>query len=114
MGMIRCNVHGLSPITQYCTHIGDAVDDGHFEQAFVEIDGWNNPNVLCSRCHPTALAVIAESREHPGEPFDFDFGDETSTGGCSWDLEEWMAATGQGKLTDAVLEARARDGRPGP
>ena len=88
MGMIKCDVHGLSPITQYCIHIGAAVDAGTHEQAFVLIDGWNNPNALCSSCHARALDVVARSQTGPNdEPFDF--GDETSEGGCTPHLTEW-------------------------
>jgi len=115
MGMVKCKVHGISHITQYCSHIGSAIDGGTIERAFVVIDGWNNPNVLCSQCFAKALDVVKRSRESSGQvPFDFDFGDGTSEGGCTRCLAEWVGATGQGELSEAVRGARARDGRPGP
>lgn len=113
MGMIKCAVHGLSPITQYCSHIGAAIDGGVYEQALFAIDGWNNPNALCSSCIVKANEVISKSREALVKVrFDFDFGDDTSEGGCTRCLAEWMVATEQGQLDDAVNEARRRDGRP--
>lgn len=114
MGMVRCEVHGLSHITQHCCHVGVAVDAGHPERAFVEIDGWNNPYLMCTSCHAKALDVLARSRGRadPGERFNFDFGDGPSEGCCTRCITEWFRGTGQGELSKAVAEARLRDGRP--
>lgn len=108
MGMIKCELHGLSGITQCCSHVGTAIDGGLSERTFILIDGWNNPNVLCARCHPRALGVVIKNREAQEKTrFDFDFGDGTNEATCTRCLGEWFVATGQGELSDRVAEARA-------
>lgn len=109
MGMAQCEVHGLSEVTQCCVHIAEARLAGSYEKAFVAIDGWNNPDVLCARCYAKALALASKNRrDSPGEPFIFDFGDDTFAGSCLPCLEEWFVATGQGRLSDARDAARKR------
>ena len=83
MGMAQCEIHGLSEVTQCCVHIAEARIAGSYEKAFVAIDGWNNPDVLCARCHAKGLALASKNRrDSPGEPFIFDFGDDTFAGSC--------------------------------
>lgn len=109
MGMVKCEIHGLSGATQCCAHIVAAKIEGIYERAFVAIDGWNNPDVLCARCYAKALELASKNRrDSPGEPFIFDFGDGTFMGSCVPCLDEWFVATGQGRLSDAEDAARAR------
>jgi hypothetical protein len=99
MGMVHCEKHDLSFIWPCCIHIHAAVRSGAREDAFLAADGWGHHHPLCRQCYAKALEILDRNRDND-EGFGFDLGDGLNWAECETCLEEWLAATGQGHLSN--------------
>lgn len=99
MGMTCCEEHDLAFISPCCVHINVAVRNGAREEAFVAVDGWRQHHTLCRPCYAKALQIVDRNRDND-ESFGFDLGDGVNRAECETCLEEWLAATGQGHLSE--------------
>jgi hypothetical protein len=108
MGMMRCDVHGLTYLSPCCEHVADAVDAGRFERAHVELNGWAEPTVVCDGCveETRAQDEAAGAADLRGWFFEL-----TSPSVCCGEhLAAWYAATGQGALLPVIRDARVAAG----
>lgn len=107
MGVIRCDIHGLSWITACCIHISDAAyDSNRFERANIELNGWGEPILVCDRCHETVLAQRRAHRAAGTRGWFYEL-DPRVCYPCSRHVDEWFAATGQVNLGSTIRAARA-------
>jgi hypothetical protein len=86
-------------------HIQHAVEVGALEKAYVVLDDWITPSLLCARCE----RLVSAAERSTGEPqVGFDHVLESPlVGYCYSCVIEWFAATGQGDLPEAIARVRA-------
>lgn len=105
MGMVKCPVHGLKHIITCCVHIQDAIEAGVPEPAYVVVDDWVTPSIVCARCE----RLIGAAERSTGERrigFEHVLGTPLA-GYCGACAGDWFAATGQGDLSEAIARVRA-------
>jgi hypothetical protein len=105
MGMVQCPIHNLTFIQPCCEHIGHAIDAKRYEHANPLVDTFGAPIVLCDPCFHKAVRQTENEMEW--FTFHLELGVEIWPY-CSDCLKEWYSSTGQGDLSDAIAEIKAK------